>query len=273
LSTGFTGEKERSNVLGKLDGKTVIVTGAGSGSGRAIALLFAEERARVVINCRTSSDGEEAVEMIKKDGGEATYVRADVTKPSDVKRTVDTAVTKYGKLDIMVNNAGINPHEGPITECEEKVFDRIIAINLKGVWLGMKYAIRSVLKTGGGTILNINSVCAFKAPPSISSYASSKGGVVALTRAVAVGFAPHNIRINCLSPSPFITPLLLTQWTEEELAGWTRLTPRRRLADVDEVAKSALFLVSDDSAHIFAQSIIMDGGIEADLHVDLQVGR
>jgi len=267
------GDEERSNVLGKLDGKTAVVTGAGSGSGRAIALLFAKEGANVVINCRTEASGKETVDMIKKDGGEAAYIQADVTKAADQEKTIEFAVKKYGKLDIMINNAGINPAEGPIDECEEAVFDRVIATNLKGVWLGMKYAIQAMLKSGGGTIVNINSVCAYKAPPSIASYAASKGGVMTLTRAVAVGMAPHNIRINCVAPGPFITPLLLAQWTKEELEGWERLTPRRKLATVEEVAKTTLFLACDDSSHVYAQNLLMDGGIEADMHVDLQIGR
>ena len=253
--------------MGRLNGKVAIITGAGSGIGRAIAILFAKEGAKVVVADWVAKGGEETVKMIKEASGEAIYVYADVTKAEDVKKMVKAAADTYGKLDVILNGAGINPAEGSIVECPEEVFDKVIAINLKGVWLGMKYAIPEMLKAGGGSIINIASQAAFKAPPSISSYAASKGGIVAMSRATAVGFASKNIRINCIAPGPVATPLLLGQWSEEELQVWRNLTPNGRLGEMEEIAHLALYLASDESAHIIAQTVIIDGGMVADLHV------
>lgn len=253
--------------MGNLQGKVAVVTGAGSGLGQGIAVLFAKEGARVVV-ADLVGRGDGTVGMIRSSGGEAICVPTDVTEAEAVKRMVNTAVSDYGRLDIIVNNAGIAPPEGLITDCSEEIFDRIVAVNLKGVWLGMKYAIPAMLEVGGGTIINIASHSAFRGASRFSAYAASKGAVVSMSRAVAVGFASRNIRINCVAPGPVMTRLLREDCSEEAVQHWTRLTPRGKLGEVDDVAKLALFLASDDSIHIDAQTIIIDGGMEADLHRD-----
>ena len=182
--------------MGRLDDKVAFVTGAGSGIGRATAILFAKERAKVIVACRTIETGKETVRMIGEAGGEAIFVRADVSKPDDVQKMITTTIDTYGRLDVLLNNAGVLSEPAPTTECTEENFDRTIAINLKGVWLAMKYAIPEMIKGGGGSIVNIASVAADRGLANFPAYCASKGGVVALSRGTAIEFAAKNIRVN-----------------------------------------------------------------------------
>lgn len=249
--------------MGRLQDKVAIVTGAGSGIGREAAILFAQEGAKVVgVDCITEG-GEETIKMIKEAGDEAIFVYADVSKTEDVKKMVKTAVDTYGRLDVLFSNAGIAPSE-PLKDWTEEEFERVIATNLKGVILGMKYAIPEMLKAGGGSIINTASMAADRAIPNFTSYTASKGGIVAVTRAVAVEYATQNIQVNCVNPGVIATKLVLEAQNPEEIKP---AIPMRRLGKPKEVACVALFLASGEASFITGQTIVVDGGQEADSHI------
>ena len=246
--------------MGRLDGRVAIITGSGSGIGCATAILFAEEGAKVVIVDWAVEGGEETLKMIKEAGGEAIFVKADVSKAEDVKNMVKATVHTYGKLDILVNDAAITESEGSTVDCTEEAFDKTFAVNVKGVWLGMKYAIPEMLKTGGGAIVNFGSTAATRAHRGIPAYSASKAAVIMLTRVAGVEFAAQNIRVNCVSPGPTATKMVLNQWPEETIQQFKKITPQSRLSEPEEIAQAVLFLASDESSHITAEMIIVDGG-------------
>jgi NAD(P)-dependent dehydrogenase (short-subunit alcohol dehydrogenase family) len=252
----------------RLKNKVALITGAGSGIGRATAILFAKEGAKVVVVCRTSSTGEETVKIIRKNNrGEALFIQADVSKTSDVKRMIENTVNNYGKLDILFNNAGINMRI-PITEMDEEAWNKIIDINLKGVFLGCKYAIPVMIKQGGGVIINTASTFGFVGAPYHSAYCASKGGVAAFTRALALELAPYKIRVNCICPGTIETPLVKQIWEksgkpEEMRESRLKLHPIGRLGKPEDVANAALFLASDDSSFITGTALFVDGGYTA----------
>jgi len=246
----------------RLEGKVAIITGAsGTGIGRAIATLFAKEGAEVVIAGRGVEGGEETVRMVKEAGGKAIFIKTDVAKAEDVKKMVKAAVDTYGKLDVLVNNAAITEPEGSTVDLTEELFDRTIAINLKGVWLGMKYAIPEMLKTGGGSIINFASQAANRALPTIPAYSASKGGVISLSRVAALEFASKNIRVNCISPGPIATRMVIDEWPPEQIEHFSKVIPRGRLGKPEEVAQVAVFLASDESSWITLQTLVVDGGL------------
>ena len=251
--------------MGRLDGKVATITGAGSGMGRATAILFAKEGAKVVVSDWVTKGGEETVKMIKEAGGEATYVHADVSKEAAVKKMIKTAVDTYGKLDVLYNNAAIAPYELIVDSTEEN-FDKIIAINLKGTWAGMKYAIPEMIKAEGGSIINVSSFIVDATQRGCGIYGSSKGGVVAVSRAAAVENAPYNVRINCIKPGIIITPMSMSVMGAEAREKAIATIPMHRLGEMDDIAKVALFLASDDSSYVTGTEILADGGIEADSH-------
>lgn len=253
--------------MGRLDGKVAIVTGAGSGIGRAVAILFAKEGAKAVVNCRTAETGEETVRMIREAGGEAIFVKADVSKAEDVKNMINTTIDTYGELNVLCNNAGIDKPGAPVVECTEESFDKIIATNLRGVFLGMKYAIPEMLKTGGGSIINTSSMAADVGVRGHAPYCASKGGIVSLSRVVALEYATQNIRVNCINPGPIATPLQLAAQDPEFRRAYLAAIPQGRLGTPEEVAYIALFLASGESSLITGQALVADGGLEADSHI------
>jgi len=189
--------------MGRLERKVAIVTGSGSGIGKASAILFAKEGAKVVVADWSEEWGEETVSAIKADGGEAIFVKTDVSSEEAIKNMIKTAVDTYGKLDVLFNNAGILEIEDvPITECKAENFDKVISINLRSVYLGIKHAIPEMLKIGGGSIVNTASGAARDGWPHIPAYSAAKGGITGLARQVAADFTSKNIRINCLLLSP-----------------------------------------------------------------------
>ncbi len=250
----------------RLAGKVALITGAGSGIGRESALLFAREGARVVVVDVNAQAGERTVSDILAVGGQATFYRADVTRAEDVRGMVACAEETYGRLDVLFNNAGIfHPEDGSVLDTEEHVWDLVVAVNLKGVFLGCKYGIPALLRAGGGSVINTASFVALMGSAvSQVAYTASKGGVLALTREVAVEFARKNIRANALCPGPVETPLL-ADLLSDPARRQRRLVhiPAGRFARPEEIARAALFLASDESSYVNGAVFVVDGGITA----------
>lgn len=250
----------------QLEGKVALITGAGSGIGRQSALLFAREGAKVVVADIKDETGEETVRMIRDAGGEAAFVHADVSKAADVQHMIAFAEERFGKLDVLFNNAGIfHPRDVSVVDTDEEVWDLVIAVNLKGVFLGCKYGIPALLRAGGGSIINTASFVALMgAAVSQIAYTASKGGVLALTREIAVEFARKGIRANALCPGPVQTPLL-AELLSDPAKRQRRLVhiPMGRFAQAEEIARAALFLASDASSYMTGAALVVDGGITA----------
>jgi NAD(P)-dependent dehydrogenase (short-subunit alcohol dehydrogenase family) len=249
--------------VGRLDGKVALITGAGMGMGQAAALLFAKEGAKVTVVDWKAEAGEETVKAIKKAGGEAIFIKADVSKAEDAQNMVKTTVKTYGKLDVIYNNAAILGRAAFTENITEEEWDKIMAVNLKGVWLGMKYAIPEMLKRGKGSIINTASQCGDRGTRNLGAYCATKGGVLALTRVTAMELAKKNIRVNALNPGIIATPMVLAS-PKEEQEGFAAVIPQGRLGRPEEVAYAALFLASDESSHVTGHTLVVDGGLEAD---------
>jgi NAD(P)-dependent dehydrogenase (short-subunit alcohol dehydrogenase family) len=250
--------------MGRLDGKVALITGAASGMGRVAAGLFASEGAKVVLADVLDADTESAAGEIRSAGGDAHAVHADVSNASDCEAMVGAAVERFGSLDVLYNNAGIFPgDDGSVTETSEATWDRVMNINLKGVFLGCKYGVAAMLESGGGSIINVASFVALMgaATPQIA-YTASKGGVLAMTREIAVEFARKGIRANALCPGPIETPLL-AELMSDPVRRERRLVhiPVGRLGQPEEIARAALFLASDESSYITGATFVVDGGI------------
>lgn len=250
----------------RLSGKVALITGAGSGIGRESALLFAQEGARVVVVDVNEEGGRAVAEEIRRRGGEAVFVRADVTRAEDVRGMIEAAERAFGRLDVLFNNAGIfHPDDGSVLDTDERVWDLVLRVNLTGVFLGCKYGIPALLRAGGGVIINTASFVALMgAAVSQIAYTASKGGVLALTREIAVEFARQGIRANALCPGPVETPLLASLLADPGRRQ-RRLVhiPVGRFARAEEIARAALFLASDDSSYMTGAALIVDGGITA----------
>jgi NAD(P)-dependent dehydrogenase (short-subunit alcohol dehydrogenase family) len=250
----------------RLANKVVLITGAGSGIGRESARLFAKEGAKVVVVDVQTDSGEETVSLITKKGGAASFCQADVSKSSEVRAMIEFAEKTYGKLEVLFNNAGINhPEDASVLETKEEVWERVISVNLKGVFLGCKYGIPALLRAGGGSIINTASFVALMgAAVSQIAYTASKGGVLSMTREIAVEFARKNIRANALCPGPVETPLLseLLADTKQRQRRLTHI-PTGRFAQTADVAQAALYLASDESSYVNGAAFMVDGGITA----------
>ncbi len=250
----------------RLRDRVALITGAGGGIGGESALLFAAEGAKVVVVDVDEKSGREAVKRVKEAGGEALFVRADVSKDADCARMIGEAERAFGKLDVLFNNAGImDSGDDDATRTSEEVWEKTLAINLKGVFLGCKHGISALRRAGGGSIINTASFVAHlgAATPQLA-YTASKGGVVALTRELAVIHAREKIRVNALSPGPLKTELLM-KFLDTEAKRARRLVhiPMGRFGEAKEMAKAALFLASDDSSYMTGASLLVDGGITA----------
>ena len=248
----------------RLAGKGCVITGAGSGIGRESARLFACEGGRIMVADRDEAAGQAVVDEILGAGGEAHFVRVDVGRSSEVAAMVEEAERLLGGIHVLFNNAGIFPSkdEGP-EETEEEVWDEVMRVNLKGVFLGCKYGIPAMLRAGGGSIINTASFVALMGAATAQiAYTASKGGVLALTREVAAMYARQNIRANALCPGPVETPLLRKLISDPD-ARARRLVhvPMGRFAQAEEVASAALFLASEDSAYVNGTAFAVDGGI------------
>jgi NAD(P)-dependent dehydrogenase (short-subunit alcohol dehydrogenase family) len=252
----------------RLKDKTAIITGAGGGIGRASALLFAREGASIAVVDIKEEAARETASLINEAGGRATALAADVSRSDDVKRMVESTIAALGVPTVLFNNAGLSPSfpKPPLVKITEESFDQIIAVNLRGVWLGMKYAIPYMIEAGGGSIVNTASIAAMVACNS-AEYAASKAGVLALTRVAAQEYGPFNIRVNALCPGATATPMA-RRFAAANPAGSAASDPKRlermtvlgRFAVPDEMAKTALFLASDDSSYATGATFVIDGG-------------
>jgi len=247
-----------------LEGKVAIVTGAAMGMGKETAKLFAEANAKVVIADFNEEKGREVVEEIKTAGGEASFVKVDISKSEQVQAMVKFAVDTYGKLDVAVNNAALTPDDKPAAEFDEDYWNRLIAVDLTGTALSLKYELQQMLKQGhGGSIINISSVSGFRPQPDNIAYVAAKHGVVGMTKVAALENGKHNIRVNSVAPGAIDTPMLrgaLEQFghTEEEYA--PQLSLLNRFGQPREIAQASLWLASDASSYVTGTTIHADAG-------------
>jgi NAD(P)-dependent dehydrogenase (short-subunit alcohol dehydrogenase family) len=249
----------------ELKDKVAIITGASSGIGRAAAELFASEGAIVVAADVIDDAGQQLADDLAGKGWTSSYVHSDVSKDADVQAMVHFALGTYGRLDVLFNNAGIEGAQAPTAEATVENWDRVIAINLKGVFLGCKYGIEAMLRTGGGAIVNNASVAGLVGFENIPAYCASKGGVVQLTRTAALEYATQGVRVNCLCPGVIDTPMVsrFTHDAPEARKQFEALEPVGRMGTPREVAQLALFLASDRSSFITGAVIPVDGGFVA----------
>ena len=250
----------------RLNNKVALITGGGSGIGRATAVLFAKEGAAIVVADVNDAGGEETVAMVKTGGGQAVFVHADVSAAADCAAMVRTAEEAFGRLHVLFNNAGImHSRDDDAIHTEEDVWDLTMAINLKGVYLGCKYGIPALRRAGGGSIINTASFVALlgAATPQLA-YTASKGGVLALSRELAIVHARENIRVNALCPGPLRTELLM-KFLDTEAKRQRRLVhvPMGRFGEAKEMAYAALYLASDESSFVTGTEFVVDGGITA----------
>ena len=249
----------------RLTDKVSIITGAGGGMGRVAALKFAAEGSRVVVADVQAAAAEETVRQVRAAGGDAWPVRADVSVEADARAMVDTAIEKFGRLDVLYNNAGIMPEaDHSVVDTPVEAWDQVMAVNVRGVYLACKYAIPRMVAGGSGSIINVSSFVAIlgcSVPQ--DAYTASKGAVLALTRSLAVQFAPHGVRTNAILPGPVETPLLMEWLLKDEAAKQLRLArnPTGRFGKPEEIVAMAVYLASDESAWTNGASLVIDGGI------------
>ena len=251
----------------RLENKVAVITGAASGIGRAAALRFASEGARVVVADIQDELGEATATTIRAAGGEASFVHADVSRAADAQAMVDAAVARFGHLDILFNNAGVGKHI-PFDALTEAEWDRIVDINLRGVFLGCRYGVPALRRGGGGAILNTASQSGLQGHPNNQAYCAAKAGVINFTRSLAKDLARHNIRVNAICPGGTDTPILRNYIPAGESPDYVaRLvaphTPFGRLARPEEIAAAALFLVSDEASFISGVALPVDGAASA----------
>lgn len=243
-----------------LKNKIALVTGAGSGIGEATALLFAGNGASVVLADMDTAGADRVLALVEREGGKGFVVKTDVSKPAECERLVSETVKRYGRLDIAVNNAGIGGPAAPVGEYPIDGWDRVIAINLSGVFYGMRYQIPAMLKNGGGSIVNIASILGKVGFPLSSAYVSAKHGVVGLTENAALEYATQGIRVNAVGPGFIRTPLLDKNLSEEQMKGIAAMHPMQRLGTASEVAELILWLASDRSSFVTGSYYNVDGG-------------
>jgi NAD(P)-dependent dehydrogenase (short-subunit alcohol dehydrogenase family) len=247
--------------MGRLDGKVAFISGSGSGIGRAGAILFAREGAKVVI-ADISRDGGERTEAMARDlGGDATYVHTDVTDPDSVERSIATAIAAYGKLNVLYNDAGgSTAQDGPVTKVSLDEFWRTIKVDLYGTFLCCKYGIPELIKAGGGAVINTTSVVAMAGIKGRDAYTAAKGGVLALTRSMAVGYAKHKIRVNAIAPGATLTERVKKFIADDPRMGDMSDRHLLGMGEPEDIARMALFLASDEARVITGAIFPVDSG-------------
>jgi NAD(P)-dependent dehydrogenase (short-subunit alcohol dehydrogenase family) len=251
-------------MAGRLDGKVAVITGAASGIGLETARLFVAEGARVVMGDINADRLTEAVASVDASGERAAGQTVDVSIGNQVAELIDAAVNRFGRLDVMFSNAGISGR-GNVIDLPEELFDRIIAVNLRGAFLCAKHALPHLIASGGGSLIFTASELALVAAENAAAYCASKTALIGLARAIAVDHAAQGVRVNCLCPGPVDTPLLHGNRPnpEEHAQSIIERMPVKRIGRVDELAKAALFLASDDSSFMTGTSLVVDGGVTA----------
>jgi NAD(P)-dependent dehydrogenase (short-subunit alcohol dehydrogenase family) len=251
--------------MNEFRGKVAIVTGGTSGIGREAAVAYAREGARVVVAGRRAVEGEETVRLLQAQGGEGLFVATDVSKAAQVKALVERTMQKFGRLDFAFNNAGIEQEPTPVLEQDEETYDRVMDINVKGVWLSMKYEIPAMLKSGGGSIVNTSSIAGVVAFPGIEIYAASKHAVIGLTKSAAVEFGKQGIRINAVLPAAIETDMYRRFIGDkaENHATMTAMHPIGRVGAPQEIAEAVIWLSSSKSSFVTGHSLLLDGGFTA----------
>ncbi len=251
-------------MAGRLEGKVALITGGGSGQGRTAAMMFAEEGAKIALSDVQEEGGTQTQHMVTENGGEALFVAADVSSEASAKNMVEAALQRYGRLDILYNNAGIvgRGRDTDVANLDFDAWNQIIQVNLSGIFLGSKYAVPALIEAGGGSIINTASVAGMiGSPNSGHAYAASKGGVIALTRAMAVKYAPNHIRVNAICPGTIHTPM-----TEHLVGDQARLQviedqhPLGYLGKAEDIVYLALYLASDESSWVTGGVFPVDGG-------------
>jgi NAD(P)-dependent dehydrogenase (short-subunit alcohol dehydrogenase family) len=257
-----------------LKGKVAVITGGGRGIGQAIAFAFAKAGAKVVITSRKAQDLEATANEIKSFGGDAFPLPAHLGKIDEIKRMVGTVVEKFGRIDILVNNAGASPAMGSVLECDERLWDKLMDINLKGAYFVNQAVANIMVKQGGGKIINIASVDGHNPEPGLSIYSISKAGMRMLTKAFASELLRYNIQVNTISPGPISTKMMNSHWdllppeeAQKVKEAVEKALPSGRIGNPDEIAGAALYLASDASSYTTGSEILIDGGLLLGIHV------
>lgn len=268
----------RGGYMSKFDGKVAVVTGAGKGIGRASAIAFAAEGAKVIVADIDSQSGHETTAMIHQLGGEAFFIQTDISLANDVEQLIAKSVETFGRLDFAHNNAGIEGEPSKVAGTDEETFDQVIAVNLKGTWLCMKYEIEQMMKQGSGAIVNTSSVAGQVGLYNYSSYSASKHGILGLTKTAALEYTKRGIRINAVCPGAIKTDMIDRALVKDDLeesgvgkifqnlqlrigqAVLSRNQPARRMGLPQEVAKAVVWLCSDDASYITGHALTVDGG-------------
>jgi NAD(P)-dependent dehydrogenase (short-subunit alcohol dehydrogenase family) len=248
----------------RLKDKVALITGGTSGIGTATAIRFAKEGAKVVITGRNAKRGEQVVQEIVANGGDAMFVRSDVCLAEDCRNAVDRTLERFGKIDILFNNAGVF-HPKTIPDCTEEEWDETIDSSLKGAFLMSKYALPSMIERGSGSIIHTSSGWGILGGDKAAAYCAAKGGLIVMAKAMAIDHGPHGIRVNCVCPGDVLTPMLHDDaekrgmtWDDYAAGGADR--PLGRIGTVDEIADAVLFLASDESSFVTGESLVVDGG-------------
>jgi NAD(P)-dependent dehydrogenase (short-subunit alcohol dehydrogenase family) len=249
----------------RLQDKVVVITGAATGIGRASAVTFAREGAKVVIGDVNDTEAEETLRRARADGADVQYVRCDVRSTADVNALVQFAVDRHGRLDVIFNNAGKN-FFGKVHETTDEAWEDCLSLNLGGIFRGMRAALPHMMRQDGGSIINTASIQAIVAFPDFAAYEAAKGGIVSLTRQAALDYGPHKIRVNAICPGVIRTPMNPELWDTSTDGGaqqrrWTEQTPIPRVGEGEDIANMALFLASDESAWTTGQYFLVDGGL------------
>jgi NAD(P)-dependent dehydrogenase (short-subunit alcohol dehydrogenase family) len=252
-------------MIGQMAGKVALVTGASSGIGRAAAIAFSREGAKTVVSDLNNEGGNETVKLIREIGGEALYVHADVSRAEDVKALIAITLDRFGRLDFAFNNAGIEGQSAPAADQTEENWDGVLGVNLKGVWLCMKYEIPVMLANGCGSIVNCSSVAGLIGFPGITPYVASKHGVIGLTKTAALEYATTGLRINAVCPGVIQTPMIdrFTGGSAEGAQQMIEMEPMGHLGTPEEIAAAVIYLCSDASSFVTGIALPVDGGMIA----------